>query len=60
MSNANGHHTLLPGETPQGEPVLSVLLKRSYDIVPDSTCTRADADRPLVPGDLFWDSPMNS
>jgi hypothetical protein len=60
MSTINGHHTLLPGETPQGEPVLSVLLKRSYDIVADSACTRAEVDRALVPGDLFWDSPMNS
>lgn len=57
---AAGLHTVLPGQTPQGEPILSVLLKRSYDIVPGAACTRAAVDQPLVPGDLFWDSPMNS
>jgi hypothetical protein len=55
-----GHHIVLPGERPGGEPVLSVLLKRSYDIVPGAACTRAAVDQPLVPGDQFWDSPMNS
>jgi hypothetical protein len=59
-SDIHGSYTVLPGQTPQGEPILSVLLKRSYDILPGAVCTRAEADQPLVPGDMFWDSPMNS
>jgi len=52
--------TVLPGQTPAGEYVLSVLLKRSYTIVPGGRCARADADRKLVPGDVHFGDPMNS
>ena len=55
-----GVSIVLPGQTPAGEHILSVLLKRSYEIVPNRPCRRAEADRALVPGDVFWDSPMNS
>jgi hypothetical protein len=57
---SSGARMVLPGQTPQGEPILSVLLKRTYDILPGAACRRAQADRPLVPGDMHWDSPMNS
>jgi hypothetical protein len=50
----------VPGQTPAGEPIFSVLLKRSYDIVADRPCVRAAEDRALVPADEFWDSPVNS
>jgi hypothetical protein len=56
----DGARIVLPGQTPQGGHILSVLLKRSYDIVAFGTCTRAGQDLPLNPGDQFWDSPMNS
>lgn len=52
--------SLLPGQTPEGEHILSVLLKRTYDILPDQLCTRANADRPLFAGDVYWGDPMNS
>jgi hypothetical protein len=58
--NAVGVSIVLPGQTPAGEHILGVLLKRSYDIVPNRPCRRAETDRALVPGDVFWDSPMNS
>lgn len=51
---------VLPGQNPEGQHVLSVMLKRTYDIVPNSTCGRADRDDALIPGDVFWDDPMNS
>lgn len=51
---------VLPGQTPEGGYVLSVLLKRTYDIAPGGICTRAGKDRALIPGDVFWDDPMNS
>lgn len=55
-----GQHTVLPGQTPQGTPVLSVLLKRTYEISSDGVCHRAESDRPLTPGDVPWDTPLNS
>jgi hypothetical protein len=51
---------VLPGQTPQGEPILSVLLKRTYHILPGKQCVRAAQDRKLIPGDLYWGNPMNS
>src|SRR5829696_4869850 len=55
-----GQTIVLPGQTPAGEHVLSVLLKRSYRIVPRATCVRAESDRKLVPGDKHWGDPMNT
>lgn len=55
-----GEHTLLPGQSPAGEYILSVLVKRTYTIVPDGVCQRAEADRPLLSGDVHWDHAMNS
>jgi len=51
---------VLPGQTPEGQHILGVLLKRTYAIVPDSPCPRAKEDQPIIPGDVFWEDPMNS
>jgi len=51
---------VLPGQTPEGEYILSVLVKRSYDIIPGKQCTRADSDQKIFPGDVHYDDPMNS
>jgi hypothetical protein len=51
---------VLPGQSPDGQYILSVLLKRTYGIVPGGHCRRAAADRKLLPADQFWDDPMNS
>jgi hypothetical protein len=59
-TQARGGTVVLPGQTPAGEYILSVLLKRTYDIVPNGVCSRADKDKALFPGDVFWDDPMNS
>lgn len=50
---------VLPGQTPEGEHVLAVLLKRSYDIVGE-TCVRAELDDKLVPGDMHYGDPQTS
>jgi len=52
--------TVLPGQTDKGEYILSVLLKRSYHIIPEKKCLRMDKDRKLYPGDIHYDGPMNS
>jgi hypothetical protein len=57
---ADGAMIVLPGQSPEGEHVLSVLVKRTFRIVPGAMCVRAGEDRPLIPGDVYWDDPMNS
>jgi hypothetical protein len=59
-TKARGATLVLPGQAPDGTYILSVLLKRSYNIVPNKVCSRAEKDKPLIPGDVFWDDPMNS
>jgi len=51
---------VLPAQSPDGAYILSVLIKRTFQIAPGEMCTRAAEDRALVPGDVFWDDPMNS
>jgi hypothetical protein len=51
---------VLPGETPQGEHILGVLVKRTYDIVPGGRCARAVADRKIFAADVHYGDPMNS
>jgi hypothetical protein len=60
VSAGGGARVLLPGQSPQGEYVLSVLVKRSYRVVPNAACVRAEADREIFGGDVHWDHPMNS
>ena len=55
-----GQWILLPGQTPQGEHILSVLLKRTYHIRAGQPCQRAVNDKKLVSGDVHYDDPMNS
>lgn len=51
---------VLPGQTPDGEHIFGILVKRTYDIVPGSRCTRAMTDGKLFPGDVHYDDPVNS
>ena len=55
-----GLHAFLPGQNPEGGPILSVLLKRTYDISKSGDCLRSEEDRPPNPGDVPWDDPANS
>lgn len=57
---AAGQHTILPGQTPEGEHVLSVLLKRSYAIRHGHRCVRATVDAPLAAGDEHFGDPLNT
>jgi hypothetical protein len=59
-AEGGGARTVLPGQSPEGAYILGVLVKRTYQIVPGGACTRADVDRALVSGDVYWDHPMNS
>jgi hypothetical protein len=51
---------VLPGQTPEGQHILSVLVKRTYDVRPGAMCQRAAADGKLNAGDVYYDDPMNS
>jgi hypothetical protein len=52
--------TVLPGQTPEGQYILSVLVKRTYTITTGRRCGRADTDQKLFAGDVFHGDPMNS
>lgn len=60
MSELAQHKIVLPGQTPDGSPILSVLLKRSFRIVPGAPAVQLPQARPLVPGDRHFGDPMNS
>jgi len=51
---------VLPGQTPEGQHILSVLVKRTYDIHRGTACTRAEQDSKLYTADVFYVDPMNS
>lgn len=59
-ASAQGQHTVLPGQSPAGGHILSVLLKRTYDIVPDGRCVRAKADTKIIAGDRHFGDPQNT
>jgi hypothetical protein len=59
-ATSRGETVVLPGQSPAGEYIMSVLLKRTYDIVPNGVCTRAKIDVPIIPGDIPWGDPLNS
>lgn len=50
----------LPGQDPNGKPIYSLLVKRTYDIVPGAACVRAKEDRKLNPADKHWADPLSS
>ena len=56
----HSQHIVLPGQTPEGHYILSVLVKRTYDIESGKCCMRAGRDHKLISGDMHYDDPMNS
>ena len=48
---------LLPGQSPAGEYILSVLVKRTYEIRPGQPCTRLPIAAKLVKGDKHYGDP---
>jgi len=53
-------HIVLPGQAPDGTPILSVLLKRSYRIDAGGLAVQLEHAQPLVPGDRHFGDPMNT
>jgi len=54
------HHVVLPGQMPDGSPILSVLVKRSYRIVAGGPAEQLERAASLIPGDRYFGDPMNS
>jgi hypothetical protein len=50
-----GLFEIVPGLNPQGEHIFSVIVKRTYRIVPDGQAERAEVDRPLRQIDQYYD-----
>jgi hypothetical protein len=46
---------ILPGQDEEGNPVFSLLTKRTYDFAPDRAVTRAEKDEPLRAIDEYYD-----
>ena len=55
-----GQKIVLPGQTPQGEHILGILVKRTYDIVEGGPCARAAGDRKVVSGDVHYGDAANT
>jgi hypothetical protein len=60
VPRAPQHHIVLPGQMPDGSPILSVLVKRSYRIVAGGPAERLERAASLIPGDRHFGDPMNS
>lgn len=50
----------LPGQSPEGGHIYSVIVKRTYDIRPGDRCARTAEDRKLHAADVHFGDPMNS
>jgi len=48
--------TVVPGNNGIGRPIFSVLVKRSYDIVPGQRCIRSESANPFVKVDEYYDN----
>lgn len=59
-NGGRGQHALVPGQTPDGEHILSIILKRTYAITDDGRCARAATDRKVLSADKHYDDPMNT
>lgn len=57
---AADQHALVPGQTPDGEHILAIILKRTYVVSADGRCVRAEKDRKILPADKHYDDPMNT
>ena len=53
-------HIVLPGQDPSGQYILSVLVKRTYDIVDGTACRRAGKDQKIHTADVPYGDPLNS
>ena len=60
VAGQSGQRIVLPGQTPDGQYILAVLVKRSYTIRAGRRCQRAPKDRRLVAGDTHFGDPMNT
>src|SRR5690242_2683426 len=49
---------VLPGQVPDGTPILSVLLKRSYRLQHGGQASRLPEVRPLVTADIHYGGPL--
>ncbi len=46
---------IVPGKDEAGQPIFSVLIKRTYDIRSGQAATRSESVQPLLRGDVYYD-----
>ncbi|MBN1980865.1 MAG: DUF2169 domain-containing protein [Chitinivibrionales bacterium] len=51
---------ILPGQTPAGGPILSVLVKRTYTLIDGGKSIRSPQDRQLSAADVYYEKKMTS
>jgi hypothetical protein len=51
---------VLPGQSPEGQYILAVIVKRTYRIVPDGPAVRAPEDRKILTADKYYVDPVSS
>lgn len=49
-------HITLPANDPNGNPILSVIVKRTYDLNRDDRCTSSEIQLPLLSSDKFFNN----
>lgn len=49
-------HTTLPANDPKGQPILAVIVKRTYDLNRGDRCTHSEYQLPLFPSDKFFNN----
>jgi len=47
---------ILPGKDENGSPIFSVIVKRTYDILPDKEAVRSEHTNPLIKVDEYYDN----
>lgn len=49
-------HIMLPAQDENGKHILSVIAKRTYDILPNERLRASETQAPLTPGDLYFNN----
>lgn len=55
VKNPNELYRVVPSRNEQGAPIFSVLLKRTYRILPNRPLQRLESAKPFVEADEYWD-----
>jgi hypothetical protein len=55
MSSSTEEFTVVPGQSADGKPIFSVVVKRTYELRPNQSPVRRERPNPLVKVDVYYD-----